>query len=52
MKTVASPGTRGGDAGAIGANASVALVEGAGHAAPYEAPERFVELVVRFLGSH
>lgn len=38
-------------AGLIGDNAATALVEGAGHAAPYESPARFVELLGAFLST-
>lgn len=39
-------------ADAIGANASVAVVAGAGHAAHLTRPDRFAELVGAFLGAH
>jgi 2-succinyl-6-hydroxy-2,4-cyclohexadiene-1-carboxylate synthase len=39
-------------AAAIGPQAAVALVEGAGHAAPFEAPERFLALVGEWLAAH
>jgi len=38
-------------AAAIGANARLALIEGAGHAAPFERPDAFVELVAGFLAA-
>jgi 2-succinyl-6-hydroxy-2,4-cyclohexadiene-1-carboxylate synthase len=34
----------------IGSNATVALLPGVGHAAPFEAPEQFVSLVTGWLG--
>jgi pimeloyl-ACP methyl ester carboxylesterase len=37
---------------AIGPNASVALVDGAGHAAPFERPPAFLSIVRAWLSSH
>lgn len=39
-------------AGAIGANAEVAIVAGAGHAAHLERPDRFLEVLAAFRGLH
>jgi 2-succinyl-6-hydroxy-2,4-cyclohexadiene-1-carboxylate synthase len=39
-------------AGAIGPNASTSLIEGAGHAAPFERPSEFTAAVAAFLADH
>jgi len=39
-------------AGAIGPGASTAFIDGAGHAAPFEQPRAFAELVANFLERH
>jgi 2-succinyl-6-hydroxy-2,4-cyclohexadiene-1-carboxylate synthase len=38
--------------GAIGTSASTALIDGAGHAAPFEQPREFAAVVARFLEQH
>jgi 2-succinyl-6-hydroxy-2,4-cyclohexadiene-1-carboxylate synthase len=39
-------------AGSIGANAGTSFIDGAGHAAPFEQPSEFADVVARFLAQH